>query len=1071
MMKYIIQLMAWASLTVGAASAQVVTGTVSDPSGPLIGATVLVKGTNQGTVTNNEGKFSLTVSDPKHAVLVCKSIGMEEQEFPLKGKTHNVAILLSHAITSLNDLVVVGYGTQRRRDVTGSIASVAGKALEKIPVSNLGQALVGKLAGVQVTAVDGSPDPEIMIRVRGGTSITQDNSPLFIIDGFQMGDINSIPITDIESVDVLKDAAATAIYGARGANGVVIITTKSGTKGKTLVSFNSYVQTASLTRKLNMMNPYEFVMIQYENELLQTSTPLNVPKNFGDPDDYYLYKNEKGHDWQEDILGKEVLAQFYNLSVSGGGDKTVYSFNFNHSNTPGQLVGSGFEKTNFNLKLNTDLSEHFKLEYNARYQNKVSLGKGTNGVNIINALEYKPTMGLGDFTYIPEDDEAYDEEDNKIYQLYKPSEEAKQNYRKKIATDFVTTGALTWNIIDPLKFRTELAISDARVNEDDFYGPLSGKANDIGNNGMPVVETGRAVSNRYSFRNVLTYNAKLRHSQYLNVILGHEMSGGKSSSNFSSARFFPVDISMEKALANTQLGTPFSNSSTISDMNYVTSDFSFFGRGAYDFDHKYYFTLTLRADGSSVFAPGKRWGFFPAAAAAWRISDEDFMKDSRVISDLKFRLSYGLSGNNRISSNLWRKTYSINAYDTYGFMEQSNPYYYQSSKYLPNPNLKWETTISRNAGFDFGFLKDRVNGTLDLYWNTTKDLLVPSKIPNTSGFEEQQTNIGQTSNRGIELFLNTYIIERNDLSLNVTFNIGFNKSRIDKLASGEDIWYMTSGITGELISLDDYRLQVGKTLGLIMGYVNDGFYSVDDFSFDPQSGRYTLLPGIADSRMLSGTPRPGNAKFKKLTPVNKDDPNTYILTADDRKVIGNTNPKFSGGMAFNVAWKGFDVMAFFNYMYGFDVYNVNKIHITSFWRNSLQNISADMNMDKRFRYVNDQGVNLLKNPDALRDLNQDASIWSPLSITKPIVMKYVIEDGSFLRLNTLSLGYTLPSSLTQKVKISKLRVYVTGYNLVLWTKYSGYDPEVNVQNGLFPGMDNNMYPRNLTRTAGVNVTF
>ncbi len=1053
----------------GIATAQtVVNGSVTDGNGPIIGATVLLNGSVSGTITDTEGKFSLAVPDPGTAVLTVSFIGMEKMEYALNGKTSDIHVHLKPSDNILEETVVIGYGTQRRKDLTGSIASISSKVLEKVPVTSVGQAMVGRMPGVQITATDGSPDPEIMIRVRGGGSITQDNSPLYIVDGFQIGGLNSVPPTDIESIDILKDAAATAIYGARGANGVVIITTKSGRKGRTTVSLNSYFQRAKLARKLELMNPYEFVMLQYEKELLDTSIPVNIPKNFGDPEDYHLYKREKGHDWQDDILGAPTLSQFYNANISGGTEKTVYNFSFTHSDTPGQLVGSGFNKTNFNFKLSSNLARNVRLEYNTRYQKGITRGRGTDGVNLLNALEYRPTMGLGDFTYVPADDEVYDEELEK-YQLYKPSEEAAQNWRKRTATGFVTSAAINWQIIDPLSYRVELAYEDARDYDDRFYGPLSGKANDIGNNGLPVTEVSRASGSNYAFRNVFTYAETIRESHGINVVAGQEMMGDRSQSNFASARFFPRDITVEKALANVQLGTPFATSSSMSGMKYNVSSFSFFGRLNYDFQKKYFMTFTMRADGSNIFAPGKKWGYFPAAAVAWRLSDEPFLKDHSVVSNLKMRLSYGTAGNNRIAANLWRKTYSINAYDTYGFLEQSNSYYYQSSRYLPNPDLKWETTYSRNFGLDFGLFKERIQGTFDAYWNTTKDLLVPSKIPNTSGFEEQQTNIGQTSNRGVELGLNAYVVERNNFTLDLNFNIGYNKSRIDKLASGEDTWYMESGFSGELISLDDYRLQVGKTMGLIMGYVNDGFYQVDDFDF--VNNKYVLKPGVVDCSLLSGTPRPGNAKFKKLTPVDESDPNTYIITNMDRKIIGDTNPKFSGGFGLNSSWRAFDLMAFFNFMYGFDVYNVNKIHLTSFWRNSLQNLSAEMNMDKRFRYMDDQGTNLLREPEALSELNKDASIWSPLSLTKPIVMDYIVEDGSFLRLNTISLGYTLPRAVTEKAGMSRVRFYVTGYNVWLWTRYSGYDPEVNVQKGLFPGMDNNKYPRNRSLTAGFNITF
>jgi hypothetical protein len=376
-------------------------------------------------------------------------------------------------------------------------------------------------------------------------------------------------------------------------------------------------------------------------------------------------------------------------------------------------------------------------------------------------------------------------------------------------------------------------------------------------------------------------------------------------------------------------------------------------------------------------------------------------------------------------------------------------------------------------GFDFGFFRERLNGTLDFYWNTTKDLLVPSDIPGQTGYTKIMTNVGQTSNKGVELALNGYIIEKKDFTLSANFNIGYNKSRIDKLASGETEWIISSGwASTQLLNTDDYRAYVGGQKGLIYGYVNDGFYTLDDFKgYNTATSQWELKEGVVNSYNVSGTPKPGIAKFRKLTEIDPNDPNSYYITEEDRQVIGNTNPKFSGGFGVNATFKGFDMMLFFNYMYGNDVFNANKVQLTSTWNKNQNNWGMEVSMDKRWRYVDNMGNYVGNDAQAMAELNRNATIWSPLSFGRPVAMTYGVEDGSFLRLNTASLGYTLPENITRKVGIKRLRVYTTGYNLFILTKYTGYDPEVNIDKGLSPAIDNNTYPRSRTYTFGAQLTF
>ena len=444
-----------------------------------------------------------------------------------------------------------------------------------------------------------------------------------------------------------------------------------------------------------------------------------------------------------------------------------------------------------------------------------------------------------------------------------------------------------------------------------------------------------------------------------------------------------------------------------------------------------------------------------------------------MVSNLKLRFSYGISGNDRIDTDLYQKLYRANNNRPAGWGETSHYYYtFYNTKYVYNPDVKWEKTITRNIGLDFGFFKERLSGTIEYYWNTVKDLLVPSDIPGYTGYTKLMTNVGQTSNRGIELQLNAWLVETKDFSLNATFNIGHNKNKIDKLASGEKEWILTSGWRNDVVNSDDYRAYVGGTSGLIYGYVNDGFYTVDDFaSFDAQARTWKLKAGVVDSSPLSDTPRPGNAKFKKLTPVDPNSTNPYQLTEADRTVIGNTTPKFSGGFGLNATYKGFDLSMFFSYMYDFDVLNANKIMLTTWADNKDNNFLMDIASDKRWRNFDDMGNEIRYSPEILAEFNKDATMWNPTSIGRPISMSYAVEDGSFLRLSSATFGYTLPVAWTRKVGLNKVRFYVSGNNLFVLTGYSGYDPEVNIATGLTPNIDYNRYPRSRTYTFGAQLTF
>ena len=1049
--------------------AQTVTGTVTDNYGPVIGAAVMVQGTKVGATTDIDGNFTLTnVTDVNKAVLIVRYVGMNEVKEPLKGRTSGIHIQMTEAIGQLDDVVVIGYGTQKRANLTGSVSSVSGKVLEKVPTASVAEAIVGKLPGVQVTAVDGSPDAEIKILVRGGGSITQDNSPLILVDGFEVSSLNDIPPTDVESIDVLKDAASTAIYGARGANGVILVTTKKPNAGRVSVSLNTYLQTSALSNKLDVMDPYEYVLMQYEYARQKNSIPNDFFNKYGQAYEFYIYQGDEGTDWQDEIFGTNPVSKYVDLSINGGTEKTKYKVTFIHQDRPSVMIGNGLKQNNLNVTLNTQLFKFLTFEYRTRLLHKEVDGSGTDGVSLLTALRQAPTEGLDEYMTLPEDDSYYDPDLLDEVTRFNPKEESEKNYKKRINKSLSTIGALTWQIMKGMTFRTEFGFENNTQESRRFWG--TGTSNAKNNNNQPMAEWSMSQGSKWQLSNVVNYNFMLNDVHDIQLMVGQEMKSSQSSSKTYTTRYFPVNTTAEKAFDNLALGTPYENSSSSGSPTRISS---FFGRVHYGYREKYFIDATLRADGSSKFGANNRWGFFPVASVAWRMSNEDFLKDSPVVSNLKLRLSYGASGNDRIPSDQTLKYYGISSNRPAGWGETSRYYYKFFSSQLYNPDMKWETTITRNLGIDFGFFNERLSGSLDFYWNTVKDLLLSSTIPGYTGYTKFLENVGQTSNRGVELSLTGYIIDRPDFTLNATFNIGRNKNKIDKLASGEKEMILSSGWAGtQLLNSDDYRAYVGGTTGLIYGFVNDGFYTVDDFKpFDSKSRTWTLKDGVVNSSPLSGDPRPGNAKFKKLTAVDESSANPYTLTDADRTVIGNATPKFSGGFGLNATFKGFDVNVFFNFMYDFDVFNANKVMMTTWASNNYNNFSMDISSEKRWRNFDDMGNEIRYSPEVLAEFNKNATMWNPTSIGRPIAMSYAVEDGSFLRLNTATIGYTLPRAWTTKVGLSKVRFYMSGYNLFTITGYSGYDPEVDIATGLTPNIDNNRYPRSRTYTFGAQLTF
>lgn len=1044
------------------AQVRTLSGVVSDDLGEaVIGASVSIKGTGAGTVTDLDGKFTLSVPEGGKIVTV-SYIGMRTQELTISGAVMDIK--LKEDVAMLDEVVVIGYGTVKKKDLTGAVSSIKAEDIEAVPVANAIEAMTGKLAGVQITAREGSPDAEIQIRVRGGGSITGDNTPLFIVDGFPVESISDIAPTDIESIDVLKDASSTAIYGSRGANGVIIVTTKSGKVGKVSVNYNAYYSWKEIANKLNSLDVSDYVNWQYELAMLKSGTPDIInpdsyTKYFGNYQDRDLYDGLEANDWLEQVFGRTGHTFNHNLSINGGSEKMKYAFSYAHMDDKAIMEMSNFKRDNLSLKLNSKPTDRVFLDFSARYSNTTINGGGANesktevsssDARLKHAMIFTPLnfAAMGD---------GYDEDSD----LVNPLVALADNDRRQIRKNFNYNGSLTWEVIDNLRLKTEFGLDHNTGNDSRFYGVTTYHSR-IDGGSQPIAKF--IDKDKKTFRNTNTifydFERLIKNTDHhLNILAGQEYITIKGTKNTDDVRFYPSFFTANDAFKLTTQGSAQSIDKYFEEDDIL---FSFFGRANYDYLGKYLFTATFRADGSSKFLGDNRWGYFPSVAGAWRISSEPFMEGTKSwISDLKLRVSYGTAGNNNIPVGQTQTMYSSRSTD----WVNNEISYWSAGKTMPNPDLKWETTHTRNMGIDFALLKNgKLNGTFEVYWNSTKDLLI-NFLTSGSGYDTQYRNMGETENKGFEATINWVALNTKDYGLSLSANIGFNKNKIISLGVMDNFYESSMWASTEIGQ--DYAVIVKGQVGEIYGYQSDGRYEVSDFErYDEASKKWILKEGVADCSNIIGSVRPGSMKLK-----NTDGSEDNMVSTSDRSVIGNANPTHTGGFSLNGRYKNFDLGANFTWSYGNDVYNANKIEYTSTSKYQYRNMIDIMAQGKRWTNLREDGT-ISNNMEELAAMNANTTMWSPYT-SKFVLTDWAVEDGSFLRLNTLSVGYTLPKSILSKVKVESLRIYATGYNLFCWTNYSGFDPEVStrVKSSLTPGVDHSAYPKNRQYVIGLNLTF
>lgn len=1033
-------------LLTGEAFAQnTVVGRVVDANNtPLIGVNVVVKGTTTGTTTGIDGNYSIKVAE--NQTLVFSYLGYTTVE-EIVGKRTAINVKMNEEATQLGavEIVNIGYGTTTRRDLTGSVAKADLGTMMKANVTNFDQALNGRIAGVVVTTGDGSLGAEANITIRGNNSLTQSNAPLYIIDGFpsEGSFATSINPADIESIDVLKDASATAIYGARGANGVIVINTKRGTEGKPTVNFSASFSLSHIANKIDLMDSYEFVRLQEElvTDTSMASSYYGYSEELGRNLTLEDYRNIKGIDWQDELY-RTAFQQNYNISLSGGNKEGLrYNVGFSALDQDGIIIRSNFQRYQGKANFTLPITKKLTLNVNANYSRTA-----TNGVNpttaettssssgwlMYSVWGYRPVTAPGQDILDSIIDESVDGSND---YRFNPVKTAKNEYRKTLVDYLNSNIALTWKITPELTFKTTGGYVMNKRRREEFNGTET-------YTGYPGSPSGKGVNGAiywtdqasWTNENTLNYKRRFGRSHNVDLMAGLSLQGQKNTYEGVSATQI---TSEELGIAGIHTG----NYQSVPSNYYDWRMMSMFLRANYNFRYKYYLTFSFRADGSSKFPSDNRWGYFPSVGASWNFNRENLFKNSEWLNNGKLRFSWGLTGNNRTQtpydfySQITVTPGSGNSFD-YVFDGTRVPGYYFSN--MANDKLKWETTEQWNVGIDLGFFEDRLKVTADWYDKVTHDLLLYALLPASSGYEQGMLNIGSIRNRGFEFTLETVNIKTRQFQWSTSFNIAFNRNRILGLVDNQNTLQSSVSWETHFNSQFPYISQVGKPTGMMYGFIYEGTYKPEDF--DANGNLKSGIPAYKGNKM-----QPGDLKYRDLNGDGKID--DY-----DRTIIGCGQPLHTGGFNNSFNWKNFDLNIFFSWSYGNDILNANRLIFESGWKAQTNQLASYAG-----RWTPD-------NPTS--DIPRAGATGSEEYSSR------VIEDGSFLRLKNVSLGYTIPSRQLRKAGISSLRVYVSADNIWTLTNYSGPDPEVSTRNSvLTPGFDWSAYPRAYGFTAGVNITF
>ncbi|WP_044207888.1 TonB-dependent receptor [Flammeovirga sp. OC4] len=1013
----------------------------------LPGVNIRIQGTNSGTITDMDGKYSL-MNVVKEDVLEFSFIGYETQIIPVGGKSE-INVILKQELNQLDEVMVIGYGTTKKKDLTGSVGAVDAEDLANVATANYDEALMGRVAGVMVSAAEGTPGAPMNITIRGGNSITGSNQPLYVVDGIPLTDFDpaTLNTNDIKEFNILKDASATAIYGSRGANGVIVITTKNGNnKGTTKVTLDASYGVQEPLGYMTVLNPQEYV--RYREKQLWSlqgwnKTPQNVEqfknfyKSWADP---ALYSNDIGHDWQDSIY-RQAPIQRYNLSVSGGNDKTNVYYSGNYTDQQGTLITTGFRKINNNLRVEHKASNKAKFiigllhSYNERLGPTLRENQWSSIVR--DAVRFSPADPMLDENAVPG---GYDPMDENQQSMYPPKPNLENTDVRNIQNVFRGNAAFIYEFNDKLKLRLSANYQGNLQKESFFYGEetRAGQNSAMGIQG----KINNNASNNIASSNTLTYknNFGLHNVSVMGGIEGSYYD--RTMTSFANGGY-PVDD-----FGNNNMG--IGTIATIATSDWTANTLlSYFGRATYSYNDKYLLTANFRADGSSKFRGGNQWGFFPSLAAAWRLSDEDFVKDLNLFSNLKLRGGWGVTGNNRIGDFAAFNTIAIQKWTGYNW--GSNISYVPGAvqNNMAVPDLRWETTHQTNFGLDMGFYDNRIEVTADVYQKNTTDLLLNASMATSTGFMRVTQNVGEVQNRGLELSLSTVNVHKGSFKWSSNFNISFNENKVIQLNQGENELY--SRVAMGSVEEDNYITRVGESVGMMYGLQFDGLYQHDDFNWDNATQSYVLKDGVASNG--NAEIAPGGVKFV-------DQNGDGVINEKDRVIIGNPIPKHFGGLTNNFYYKGFNLNVLFQWSVGFDVMNGNAAEMNQAMTQQAYN---------KFPGVADMWTPFNTNTD-YHTTTYAGVTGAPRKGNQ--IHSQLIEDGSYLRLKTVTLSYTLPKAFVERMKIKGMRLSVSGQNLYTWTNYSGVDPEVGVAgNGLTPNLDYSAYPPSRTYMGSINLTF
>lgn len=1031
--------------SIKAQNAGQVTGKVVDTMGELSGVSIVVKGSTNGTVTDLDGQF--TLSNVKSSdVLVFSFIGYKTQEIKIGNKkVFNVTLVEDAQALEEVTVVAVGYGDVKKADLTGSIGSANIGDLMKTPVSNITESLGGRIAGVKVSSSDGGLGDNYSIIIRGAGSLTGSTAPLYVIDGFpqESSGLSSLDPNDIESIDVLKDASATAIYGARGANGVVIVTTKKGLAGKPTITYNGSMTIGKVKNTPAVMNGYEFVELQ--KEIMQDSDEFKSAYYTELYPDLEAYRSAPSYDWQ-DYIYRTAVTHSHHVSLTGGQGDLKYSASLSYNDQQGVIINSGLKRYQGRFSISQKVNKRLKLDMNGNYASSVQDGPtpstGTSAVStayMYSIWAFRPVSPKGtDLLNTMYDDGVNMAEDYR----FNPVLSARNEYRHKTNNVLQYNASAEYEFIKGLKLKVSGGYNATDYKNEEFNGSQTRTGNSHPSNtqskGINATLLQRENRN-YLNENTLNYKFQNKRHKF-DALLGL---------SFQKATTYTHSITTEQITNESfgMAGLDKGANPTVSSSKGENTMMSYFGRVKYSYKSLYYLTATMRADGSSKFAKGHKWGYFPSGSFAWAFSREKFIeeKTSEWLSNGKLRLSYGLTGNNRIG-NYDYMAKLVTSDDVYKYPwngEFTNGYVLAS---MPNPLLKWETTEQYDFGVDLGFLNGRINLTMDYYVKTTKDLLLSADISASSGFSSATLNIGKLRNKGFEVTLETTNIKKKDFSWTSNINIAFNDNKILALNSGQE--YMTSYISwdNKYKSMPAYISKVGESAGKMYGFVYEGTYKYEDFDTSVDDKGQTVYKLKAGIPYYTANTQPGDPKYKNM------DDNLQINDAD-KVAIGNGQPKHTGGFTNNFTYKNFDLNIFMTWSYGNDILNANRM--------IFENPSSKQNTNMFATYANRWTES---NPysDMPRAKAQGAGEYSSL----------YVEDGSFLKLKNITLGYNFKPKTLHPLHISSARVYVSAENIATISSYSGSDPEVSTRNSvLTPGFDWSAYPRAFNLSLGLNVTF